>query len=129
MGIVFEEPLLESVESTIKGKIFVLYEINGADYWDHVLSAESFATADEQVEEQTSQERYEVLHSNAQKKLQLISLSLQPGYPDTDIELIKNELSKMLTMKQQQALYDDLVSLMGWTNPNVQAPDESSSTD
>lgn len=128
MGVIFEEPLLEQVECTIKHKTFVLYELNGADYWDHVLSADTFTDPADDDIEQTAQERYQLLRGNAQKRVQLVALSLQPNYPDETVESLVNELSSMLSVKQQQTLYDALEQLMGWNDPNVPALGGDSST-
>jgi len=131
VGVIFEKPLLDSIQCTVKDKTFTLYEINGVDYWDHVLSAETFAkpVEEEEPEEQTAQERYLVLRGNAKKRIYLVACSLKPNYPEVDINSLKGELSTMLKMQDQQKLYSKLEELMGWTNPNSQAPDEDSSTD
>ncbi len=128
MGVIFDGPLLERVECTVKEKTFILYELSGADYWDHVLSAETFSSPTDEVPEQTAHERYKILRDNAQKRVQLVALSLQPNYPDVSADVLRKELLTMLTLAQQKTLYEALEKLMGWNDPNVPALDGDSST-
>lgn len=131
MGLIFKEPLLKNVQCEVAGQAVTLYEINGGDYWDHVLSADTFTnlSAGQNAEKQTPAEQYQILRNNHEKRLLLLACSLKPDHQDVDREQLQQELTETLNTEQQKYLYEQLEQLMGWQDPNVLPQDAASSTD
>ena len=134
--MIFDQPLLATVEHTVAGKTLTLYELSADLYYDHVLNPAALQRWDmlsknEGVEtEPDYQQLHEARKADKESQLDWVTCSLLPGYPNETFEALRTELKSKLSIKQLSAMYTKAYALGAEElAKKPESPDDGSSTD
>jgi len=146
MGI-FDAPPLANAEFDVAGQTVVLYELTGALYQEHILSADALEAwaelqakqADDELPESVQQDeessevdyvsRYEYGKALVDSKYTWCACALAPGYPEKSVADIEAELRLSLSSSVLNEMYEKVAELNGLGAVKKDSPDESLSTD